>query len=205
MPLADLLGYIAAAGTLVSITMRTMIPLRAVAIGVSVVSLAYGIEKGSVPTIVLQMILLPVNTYRLHEMWRLTRQVRSAAAGDLSLDWLKRFMHRKRFKAGDVVCRRGDPAVAMYYVIRGRFVVQELNEAIGADEVVGEVGLIVPDQTRTRTIACTQDGELLELRYDEVRQLYYQNPEFGFWLLRLLGQRLLRNMQRAEAALAQAP
>jgi CRP/FNR family transcriptional regulator, cyclic AMP receptor protein len=205
MPLDDLLGYIGAAGVLVTMSMRTMIPLRALAIAVNVVMLTYGLEKHSMPTIVLQAILLPINAYRLREMVRLTRQVRMAATGGMSLDWLRPFMHRRRYRAGDVVFRRGDPADAMYYVLGGRFVLPELDEVVRPDTVVGEVGLITPDLSRTRTLQCEADGELLVIGYDEVRQLYFQNPEFGFWLLRLAGGRLIANMQRAEAGLSAAP
>jgi CRP-like cAMP-binding protein len=36
-----------------------------------------------------------------------------------------------------------------------------------------------------------EDGVLLSISYSQVKELYYQNPEFGFYLLRLIGARLL--------------
>ena len=41
-------------------------------------------------------------------------------------------------------------------------------------------------------------GEVLNISYDEVRQLYFQNPEFGFYFLRLTSERMFKNMQRME-------
>jgi hypothetical protein len=43
---------------------------------------------------------------------------------------------------------------------------------------------------------------LIPLTYDKVQQLYFQNPTFGFYLLRLTTERLLQNLARLEARLA---
>jgi len=42
----------------------------------------------------------------------------------------------------------------------------------------------------------------MTITYDKVRELYFQNPEFGFYFLRLIGERLLNNLKRAEQLLA---
>ena len=39
--------------------------------------------------------------------------------------------------------------------------------------------------TAHQTVVCEQDGALLQITYDEVRQLYFQNPKFGFFFLEL--------------------
>jgi len=41
------------------------------------------------------------------------------------------------------------------------------------------------------------DGEVLSITYDEVRQLYFENPKFGFYLLRLISGRMQQNLERA--------
>jgi len=38
--------------------------------------------------------------------------------------------------------------------------------------------------------------------YSQVKQIYYQNPEFGFYFLRLTSARLFRNIARLEDELA---
>jgi CRP-like cAMP-binding protein len=45
---------------------------------------------------------------------------------------------------------------------------------------------------------------VLTINYDRVRELYFENPEFGFYFLRLIGERLLQNLKRAEEMLAAA-
>jgi CRP-like cAMP-binding protein len=67
--------------------------------------------------------------------------------------------------------------------------------------VFGELGLLTKGKSRTRTVVCECDGELLMIKYEEVRQMYYQSPEFGFFFLELVADRLFRdakNKQRAE-------
>ena len=48
---------------------------------------------------------------------------------------------------------------------------------------------------------CVETGIVLTITYDKVRQLYFQNPTFGFYLLRLTTERLLQNLARLEARL----
>jgi hypothetical protein len=43
---------------------------------------------------------------------------------------------------------------------------------------------------------------VLTISYDKVQELYFQNPTFGFYFLRLATGRLLQNVARLEAALA---
>lgn len=38
----------------------------------------------------------------------------------------------------------------------------------------------------------------------DLRQLYFQNPKFGFYFLRLTSERLFRDIRRLEAAQGQA-
>jgi len=47
-----------------------------------------------------------------------------------------------------------------------------------------------------------ETGMVLTITYDKVQELYFQNPTFGFYFLRLATGRLLQNVARLEAALA---
>ncbi len=66
----------------------------------------------------------------------------------------------------------------------------------------GELGLISPGNTRTQTIECVEDGQVLAASYQMVKELYFQNPEFGFFFLRLTSERLFQNIGRLEEELA---
>ena len=43
---------------------------------------------------------------------------------------------------------------------------------------------------------------LLEITYSQVRQLYFQNPAFGFYFLELTSRRLFENIAKLEAEVA---
>jgi len=68
--------------------------------------------------------------------------------------------------------------------------------------VFGELGLISPGNTRTQSIECIEDGQVLSASYQLVKELYFQNPEFGFFFLRLTSERLFQNISRLEDELA---
>ena len=196
--LADFAGYLAAVLVFLTFYMKTMIPLRIVGIGSNLAFIAYGYLDGLYPVLILHVILLPLNTLRLLEMVRLTRQVRAAAQSGLEMDWLKPFTTSHRTTAGEVLFRKGDPAEAMFVVVSGRYRVVELGVDIGPGEVTGELALLAPEQARTQTVQCIEAGELLQITYEQVKQLYFQNPTFGFYFLRLTTQRLFADNIKLE-------
>ena len=92
--------------------------------------------------------------------------------------------------------RAGDVADRMHYIVDGRYRLVEIDADVPAGQVVGEVGFVAPDQRRTLSLECLQAGEVLTISYDQVRQLYFQNPTFGFFFLRLISQRLFADIER---------
>ncbi len=89
----------------------------------------------------------------------------------------------------------------MFYTVSGKFLLPELGIEIGHGRLVGELGLLAPENKRTATLECLEDGDVLTLNYDKVRELYFQNPQFGFYFLKLTSERLLQNIARLEARL----
>jgi len=201
--MTDIVGYIGDVFVILTYSMKTMIPLRTVGLVSTAILLVYAGLESDAPSMLLGMIILPLNAVRLYQMIQLTRRVESAVHGDGSMDWLKPFMQRRRISAGDVLFHKGDPADAMYYIVSGHFRLQETGIELPVGEVVGELGLLAPDQRRTQTLQCVRDGELLVITYDRVKQLYYQNPKFGFFFLRLSTQRLFHNTRLLQARVTQ--
>jgi CRP-like cAMP-binding protein len=195
-------GYLAAAFVFLTFYMKTMIPLRMIGICSNCMFILYGSLDSLYPVLVLHLILLPLNGLRLREMLLLTKQVRGAAQGDLNMDWLKPFTSTHRAKSGDVLFRKGDAANAMFFVVSGRYRLTELGMDILSGQVVGELGLFALDKTRTQTLECIEDGELLKISYEQVKQLYYQNSQFGFYFIQLTTRRLFENIARLERELA---
>lgn len=193
----EALGYIGAAFTISTYSMRTMVPLRVSGIVANIAFISYGALAHVYPTLLLHMLLLPLNAYRLRQLLRLVRSVQEAARGDLSLDWLRPYSRRRHVAAGELLWRRGDAASEMLFVLSGRLRVVEPGIDAGPGEVLGEIGFITPGNTRTHSLQCTEPADLLVIGYDELRQLYFQNPHFGFWFMQLASRRLLRDADLA--------
>jgi CRP-like cAMP-binding protein len=127
--------------------------------------------------------------------------VRTASQGDLSMDWLKPFMHKHSYRKGAILFQKGDHADEMFYILSGTCRIKELDLQLGAGQMVGELGFLTPDQQRTQTVECLDNVEMLTITYDKVRELYFQNPSFGYYFLRLASERLLQNVDRMERSM----
>jgi hypothetical protein len=200
--LANVLGALGGVCYIASISMKTVIPLRIAGIASALFFLLSGILARSFPAIFLYAMLLPLNSFRLYQLIELIKKVRGAASSDLSMDWLEPFMTRRKYKKGDVVFRKGEVADEMFLADKGKYLVTELGLELRPGHIFGEMGLLTSGFQRTQSVECIESGHLLTISYDEVRELYFENPEFGFYFLRLVGERLLQNLKRAEDLLA---
>ena len=112
---------IAVALIVVSSFVKTMIPLRWLAVGGNVGFVIYGVLHPQIPMLLLNAMLLPINIVRAAEMVRLTRRVKAATANrDGKGVWLKPYMMRTKRKAGDILFRKGDTADHLYFLAEGR-------------------------------------------------------------------------------------
>jgi CRP-like cAMP-binding protein len=136
-------------------------------------------------------------------MLSLIRKVKTATETDLSMDWLKPFMSQRKYKKGDILFKKGAQANEMFYTVSGRFLVSELGIEIPSGRIMGELGLLAPGNRRTQTVECIEPGEVLTITYDKVLELYFQDPEFGFYFLRLTTERLMQNVARLEKTIEQ--
>ena len=196
---ADLLGYCAAAASLVAFSARTMIPLRAAAIVSNVLFISYGIAGGHGPPIVLHVILLPLNIHRLLAMRRLIRRVKEASGTQsFNATWLQPYMKPKSFRAGDIIFCKGDIGDGVYYLTSGRVRFPEVERTAEAGLLFGEIAMFTPSGTRTLSCVCETDVDTLFITDDDLRQLYFQNPQFGFQLVRLIVGRLVGQVDSLE-------
>jgi CRP/FNR family cyclic AMP-dependent transcriptional regulator len=145
-----------------------------------------------------------MNVWRLVEMRRLVRKVELAAAGDLSLDWLRPWMKPVRCPADQILFRYGDRADRLYFVVSGQLVLDEIGRDIGPGSLFGEIGLFSAERTRTKTVRCVTDAELLWISESDLARLCYQNPAVTFHLLRLITNRLIDDVTRLERSRARA-
>jgi CRP-like cAMP-binding protein len=147
--------------------------------------------------------LLPLNVLRLREMLQLIKRVETAAAGGHDMAWIKPFSSVRRMQAGDILFRKGDTADRLFIVVSGRCRLHDSNIEIPPGAVVGELGLLAPDKARTQSLQCEESGELQEITYGQIKQLYHENPKFGFYFLELTSKRLFDNVARLEGEVEQ--
>jgi CRP/FNR family cyclic AMP-dependent transcriptional regulator len=201
--LADAAGYIAATLVFMTFWMKTMVPLRLAGLGSNVFFIAYGALSIAYPVLILHVCLLPLNLWRLREMLQLTKRVEEAAGGDLNMAWIKPFTSTRWMIAGDILFRKGDTADRLFIVVSGRCRLYGSGIEVPPGGVVGELALLAPDKTRTQSLKCEADGELVEISYAQIKQLHFQNPKFGFYFLELTSRRLFDNIKRLEGEVEQ--
>lgn len=189
----ELVGYAAAAASLYAANSKTIIPLRFAAIVANVLAMAYAFSRGTHPSLLLNAILLPINAMRLHSMLKLIRDVDVAGKSDMNVKWLLDYMRSREFKAGDILVERGAIASEAFYIISGEVEILEIQKTVGSGTLVGEMGLFTDDGRRTMTVRCVTDVRAATITYERFKELYFQNPQFGFYLLRLVVARMHSN------------
>lgn len=186
-----------------TISMRTMIPLRVFAILTNIVLISTAIPSHNYLVIVVQSVVLVLNSYRLHQMLQLIRDVKKSVNSDLSMEWLKPFMTERKCTVGEMLFYKDEKAEEMLYIVSGRFRLVESGIELPVGAIVGELGMLSPSNVRTQSLECIEAGVILSVSYTKVEELYVQNPAFGFYFLRLVSARLFENIGKLEDRLAQ--
>lgn len=192
---------IATALMVVSSFVKTMIPLRWLAVGGNFGFLLYGALHPSLPMLLLNGLLLPINIVRAVEMVRLTKRVRVVSERSTEV-WLKPYMMQTRRKDGDILFKKGAKADHLYYLDEGRIEIVEIGVFIEPGKMFGEIAFFAPDRKRTNTARCVGPCTVLSIDESTVRQLFYQNPGFGFQLIDLVAGRLTNDVRRERELLA---
>ena len=199
-----IIGILAGAFYIASQFQKDMISLRVLALVSNVLYLIYSPLHTDyqithlivMPTFLVNLILLPINAKRLIEIIRLTKQVEQATVESPVTEWLLPHMHLRKHKAGEVLFRKGDVVDKIVYVGSGTLKLEGIDHSIGPGELIGEIGLFSAEKVRTMTVVCDTDCELYQMTDAQIYRLYYQNPKLGFFFMRLIVERLLRDVKR---------
>jgi hypothetical protein len=191
-----------AASTGASFLMKRMVPLRVLALASNFCFIGYGFAAGVLGSVLVNAVLLPINAKRLWEIEKLSKEIARATQESPISEWLLPHMKHRSFKQGEVLFRKGDVADKLIYVANGQLKLTEIGVLIGPGELIGEIGLFSPERKRTQTARCETDGEVYEMTDEMIFQLYYQHPKLGFFIMRLVAERLLNDVRRHEARLS---
>jgi CRP/FNR family cyclic AMP-dependent transcriptional regulator len=177
---------------------KTMIRLRVASVVANIFGLVVGIATVNPAALLRHVVVLPIDLLRLHEMRKLIANVKSASKSDLDVEWFKPFMRSRRFRKGAIIFHKGDVAEEAFLLAEGEIALPELDLVLSPGVLFGELALFTQEHTRTATAVCRTDILLLSITYDRFEQLYFQNPEFGIYLLRLIVARLQSDLARAK-------
>jgi CRP/FNR family transcriptional regulator, cyclic AMP receptor protein len=185
-------AWVAAILVFSSFFMKTMIPLRIVAItsNVAFVTYAllgfkYGIFGRVYPILVLHSSLLPLNVLRLRQIKRMIDAVNAAGRSE-TFEYLIPYMRNEMHPKGETLFSKGDAADKLYVIEEGSVFFPELRKRLSDGAVFGEVGLFAPQSVRSLSAVCDDDCQLYTITKNKVLELYYQNPRFGFFLIRMV-------------------
>jgi len=201
--LANMFALVGAIFFVATLLTQTMVPLRVANMIGCAFFAGFGALTGTVTTFLLYLLMVPINAYRLRQMLVLVKKARNATQGDTSMEWLKPFMTERKYRKGDVLFKKDDAAHEMLLTVTGRFLVKEIGVELLPGRLMGELGFLTPDNRRTATIECIEDGHVLTITYEKLLEIYFQNPQFGYYFLVLTSQRLLENIARLEGIIAQ--
>jgi hypothetical protein len=200
--LANMFGLIGVIFFVATLLTQTMVPLRVANMIGCLFFAIFGALTGAITTFLLYLLMIPINAYRLRQMLILVKKARSATK-DTSREWLRPFMTERKYRKGDVLFRKDDAAHEMLLTVTGKFLVKEISVELPPGRLMGEFGFLTPDNRRTATIECIEDGHVLSITYEKLLEIYFQNPQFGYYFLVLTSQRLLENISRLEGIVEQ--
>ena len=65
--------------------------------------------------------------------------------------------------------------------------------SIQAGNLLGEMGVFTPEGLRLNTMRCETEVKAMTITVEQIRELYFQNPQLGFYLTQLVVGRLVEN------------
>jgi CRP-like cAMP-binding protein len=112
---------------------------------------------------------------------------------------------RKRYRAREVVLKKGDPALQLFVIVSGRLKAltsgsdgrQAALNIMGPGEVFGEVA-VLDGQPRSATITAIEPCELLVIHRNELLHFLERSPSAALKLLEVLARRLRLLSERFE-------
>src|SRR6056297_1515310 len=187
-------GWLAVVLKVVTFAVNSMIPLRLLAMASSVCFIIYSALFQIWPLLVIEVILLSINAYRLYELIALRRLV-THMTDESEPDFSAAMAYGKKrvIPAGNVIFKKGDPVDSLYYLAEGRVEIEDQNVSVAAGKIFGEMAFFNKSAARSATVRCSEDTVVYELDEKHFTRLQYEDPEFAMAVMRLVTKRLVAN------------
>lgn len=191
----EIIGYIAAFATFLTFYMKTMLTLRLFGLASNLAFITYAIGFDAYPILILHTILFPLNIYRLYQVNKLAKDVKKFSTDEFSVEWIIPYAQKRQFKKDEIIFRKGDLADNIYFLLRGKILIVELNKVIEAGVLFGEMSIFSKTKQRMFTLQCDTDIVAYQISEDNLYKLYYQNPAIGFYLTKIILNRMIQNKE----------
>jgi len=188
--MGDYLGYVASILVLCTFCAKTMLPLRSIALGSNLAFISYGALLHLYPVLMLHVVLLPLNTWRLAEILLLSKRTQKMVGSEAIFTALSPFATRTLARQSEFIIRKGDPSDCLYLVYEGLLWVAEAGVELGPGSVIGEMGVLSQTHARTATVRAHTDCVLGRVSAEDFDRVYFANPSLGLALIRLIIDRL---------------
>lgn len=197
----EAVGWLAAVLKVTTLTMRSMIPVRILAMASSVCFILYSGVFQVWPLLAIELVLLCVNAYRLYEIIALRRLV-THMTDESETDFSAAMAYGKKrvIQAGNVIFEKGDPVDSLYYLAEGRVEVEDQNVSVAAGNIFGEMAFFNKSAARSATVRCLEDTVVFELDEKRFTRLQYEDPEFAMAVMRTVTKRLVANAAQTQEA-----
>ena len=190
MEWTEAIGWLASGLVLLSFLMTVMTRLRVLAAVSNVVFITYAVMAGLTPVLVLHIILLPVNLWRLWQIRQLIAMLEQTETGGFATDWLVKHATPEFFAAGSDIVRSGSPASELYLINSGEAEVVGVDVVLGQGDIVGEIGMFTDSRSHGADVRSLTDVEALRISRQTMMELYHRDPAIALQMTRLIVGRL---------------
>jgi CRP/FNR family transcriptional regulator, cyclic AMP receptor protein len=172
-------GYLAAILVFCTFYMRTMLPLRCMAIASNVAFLAYGVPLGLWPVAILHALLLPVNVVRLFQIRGMLANVHRARTSKIDVAPLTSSLAVEEYAQGTILFRKGDWGDRAYFIAKGEIDFPEIGVRSGVGQLFGEFAIFSPQHARTASAICASDAVLYRIDEQAIVLAFRAAGRFG--------------------------
>jgi hypothetical protein len=185
-------AWLAAALVFTSFFMKTMLPLRCVAISSNIAFIAFallGYENGVfdkvLPILVLHTALLPLNLHRLRQVMRRDcSELECRRDRTRAVDQLESEMACQTARQGETLFQKNAPADRIFVLQSGCLYLPELNLRLAPGQVCVDPGLWEPNGIRGASGICESDCELLYMTRQKLFGSYYSDRQIAPLIMR---------------------
>jgi len=183
------LGWTAEGLVRLTFYLQTITSLKLVAILSNMAFIAYAILISATPILVLHLLLLPLNLFRLFQIFHPNHQVQKSPLDPAELSLLVPFMQPVWMREGEHLFRQGEKADEIFLVLNGEVKLVKANTSLGKDQLLGVMVHFTQQVRRIDSAICMTAVEVASITRDKLRQAMQHESAISEMLLCSVAER----------------